>query len=542
MSTEEQPVTVPEQTQQQQKPKKAPREKKAPKAPQVPSRQPTPIDSIDDGAFGDLPLNTSSVVTGRVFTNIKDLTPEKVGEKVWVRARAATIRGKGKTCFIQLRSQLFTCQLGMFAFGEEGQPAIELVKFAAKITPESIVDVYGTVVAAQQKVESCTQQDVEILVEKIFVVSAAAIGLPFQLSDASRHDPLDTGLDNEEKEEIDTPEDGNNKVIRVSQTVRLNNRFMDLRTPANQAIFKIQSRVCQYFRQFFIDRDFIEIHSPKIIPGVSEGGSQVFNVDYFGTQCCLAQSPQLYKQMTVVSDFHRVFEVGPVFRAEDSNTHRHMCEFIGLDFEMEIIEHYHEVLRTISDLFVYIFDQVNANCKAELAAVNTQYPFEPLKYNQNVLVITFDEANKLLVEAGEPHEPFADMSTPQEKKLGQIIKEKYDVDLYIVDKFPSAIRPFYTMPNKEDPRYSNSYDVFLRGEEITSGAQRIHDAALLRKRAAECEIPESSIRDYVRSFEYGAVAHGGGGIGLSRVTMLFLGLNNIRKSSLFPRVPNRCTP
>lgn len=219
-----------------------------------------------------------------------------------------------------------------------------------------------------------------------------------------------------------------------------------------------------------------------------------------------------------------------------------MCEFVGLDFEMEIREHYHEVLDMLSNLFVYIFDEINKNCQTELAAVNAQYPFSPLKYNKNTLVLSFKEARKMLLDAGEDMGEFSDPTTPQERLLGKLVKEKYDVDLYIVDKYPLAVRPFYTMPSPEDPNYTNSYDVFLRGEEITSGAQRIHDHILLTKRAQECGIPVDSLSSYINSFKYGATPHGGAGIGLERVVMLFLGLNNIRKTSMFPRLPNRITP
>lgn len=211
----------------------------------------------------------------------------------------------------------------MLAFGEKDQCSADLVKFAAKISPESIVDVYGIVKKVDQPIQACTQGDVEIWPTKVFVVSAANPVLPFQIADASRFDPEDKGQDNDEKEEEkkDGEEDG--KQVRVMQKARLDNRWIDLRTPANHAIFRLQSKIGQFFRQYFIDRDFVEIHSPKIIPGVSEGGSQVFRLNYFGQPCCLAQSPQLYKQMAVTGDLFKVFEVGSVFRAEDSNTHRY---------------------------------------------------------------------------------------------------------------------------------------------------------------------------------------------------------------------------
>ena len=141
----------------------------------------------------------------------------------------------------------------------------------------------------------------------------------------------------------------------VKQDVRLNNRVIDLRVPANQAIFRLQSGVCQLYREFLIERDFIEIHSPKLISGASEGGSNVFKLQYFQQEACLAQSPQLYKQMALCGDFKRVFEIGPVFRAENSNTNRHLCEFTGLDLEMEFKNHYFEVLDLIGELMVFMF-------------------------------------------------------------------------------------------------------------------------------------------------------------------------------------------
>lgn len=526
---------------EQEKKGKAKKEKPVKPVQQQPARTPVPCDGID-AEFGDLPLMDSSVNYGRTFVELNEVTAAKAGEQVWIRARVHTVRGKGKNTFIQLRRGLNTLQACAFAYGEVGQPSVDLVKYAAKIPSESICDIFGTIKTPEVPVESCTQKDSELHIQKIFVVSASSSILPFQMADANRYDPLDNGQENEENADLTVETKGADGAIRVLQQARLDNRWIDLRTFANHAIFKLQSRVGQYFRQYFIDQDFIEIHSPKIIPGVSEGGTQVFKLGYFNNECCLAQSPQLYKQMGIMSDMFRVFEIGPVFRAENSNTHRHMCEFVGLDFEMEIKEHYHEVLNTLSNLFVYIFDQINANCQKELEAVNAQFPFTPLQYKKDVLVLSFKEARQMIVDAGENMGEFDDPTTPQEKLLGRLVREKYGVDLYIVDKYPLAVRPFYTMPNKEDPRYTNSYDVFLRGEEITSGAQRIHDTVLLAKRAAECGIPPEGIAAYIKSFQYGAFPHGGAGVGLERVVMLFLGLNNIRKTSMFPRVPNRFTP
>lgn len=149
-----------------------------------------------------------------------------------------------------------------------------------------------------------------------------------------------------------------------------------MRVPTNQALMKLQSGVCQLFREYLYTQGFTEIHSPKLIGGASEGGANVFRLDYFGQEACLAQSPQLYKQMVLCGDMHRVFEIGPVFRAEDSNTNRHLCEFTGLDIEMTFFEHYFEILDLLADMFVHIFNGLESRYGKELKVVSDQYPFE----------------------------------------------------------------------------------------------------------------------------------------------------------------------
>lgn len=193
---------------------------------------------------------------------------------------------------------------------------------------------------------------------------------------------------------------GEKKDIIVSQDVRLNNRIIDLRVQSNQAIMKIQSGVCQLFREYLYTQDFIEIHSPKLIGGTSEGGAHVFRLKYFEDEACLAQSPQLYKQMVICGDFQRVFEIGPVFRAEDSNTCRHLCEFTGLDIEMEFKQHYFEVLDVLAGMFLHIFKGLEQRFQKELEAINEQYPFEPFKCPEPVLKLNFKEGVKLLAEHG----------------------------------------------------------------------------------------------------------------------------------------------
>ncbi|KAK2578619.1 hypothetical protein KPH14_010756 [Odynerus spinipes] len=443
---------------------------------------------------------------------------------VWLRGRLHTSRAKGKQCFIVVRQQSYTVQ-GLAAANE--QISKQMIKFISNITKESIIDVEATVKTVPSIIESCTQKGVEVHIQKIFVVSAAKPQLPLQIEDAARpvNESDDTGLN-----------------IKVNQDTRLDNRILDLRTPANQAIFRVEAGVCKLFRDILTKKGFVEIHTPKIISAASEGGANVFTVSYFKGNAYLAQSPQLYKQMAIAADFDKVFTVGAVFRAEDSNTHRHLTEFVGLDLEMAFKYHYHEVVDTIGQMFTELFKGLRDNYADEIAAVHQQYAMEPFKFLDPPLRLEFPQAIELLAEAGVTLGEEDDLSTSDEKLLGKLVKAKYDTDFYILDKYPLAVRPFYTMPDPNNSKASNSYDMFMRGEEIISGAQRIHDPDFLTERAKHHGIDIEKIKSYIDAFRYGCPPHAGGGIGLERVVMLYLGLDNIRKVSMFPRDPKRLTP
>lgn len=337
-------------------------------------------------------------------------------------------------------------------------------------------------------------------------------------------------------------EEAETNLATVKQDTKLDNRIIDLRTLTNQAIYRIEAGVCRLFRETLDARGFVEIHTPKIINAASEGGANVFKVSYFKTSAYLAQSPQLYKQMAIAADFDRVYTVGSVFRAEDSNTHRHLTEFIGLDVEIAIKYHYHEVLNIIGELFTSIFKGLEKQFAAEIQTVRKQFPSEPFQFLEPALRLEYAEGVKMLNDNGVKMNDDEDLSTANEKFLGKLVKKKYGTDFFILDKYPLCVRPFYTMPDPNNPKFSNSYDMFIRGEEILSGAQRIHDPELLTQRAKHHGIDVEKIKAYIDSFRYGCPPHGGGGIGLERVVMLYLGLNNIRKTSMFPRDPKRLAP
>ena len=482
-------------------------------------------EDVSLGKYGqEKMIQSNSTYDERKFVHIKDLNPTVAGQVVWIRGRLHTSRAKGKQCFIVIRQQSHTIQ-GLAAVNDKISK--QMVKFISAITKESIIDVQAKVQTVPNPIESCTQKDVEIHIEQVFVVSASEPQLPLQIEDAAR--PIN---DN----------DPNSLNIKVNQDTRLDNRILDLRTPANQAIFRVEAGVCKLFRDILTNKGFVEIHTPKIISAASEGGANVFTVSYFKSSAYLAQSPQLYKQMAIAADFEKVYTVGAVFRAEDSNTHRHLTEFVGLDLEMAFKYHYHEVMYTIGDMFTELFRGLQESYKTEIDIINQQYKVESFKFLDPPLILQFPQAVKLLRDAGETMGDEDDLSTPHEKLLGKIIKKKYDTDFYILDKYPLAVRPFYTMPDPNNPKVSNSYDMFMRGEEIISGAQRIHDPEFLTERAKHHGIDIEKIKAYIDAFRYGCPPHAGGGIGMERVVMLYLGLDNIRKTSMFPRDPKRVTP
>jgi len=409
-----------------------------------------------------------------------------------------------------------------------GKVSKQMAKWATGLTIESIVLVEGVIQKSPEPIKSASVSDVEVIISQIHLIAGLETTLPFTVEDANRPE-----------KDIEASEQQFNRVLLDT---RLNNRVVDLRTQTNQAVFKIQAVIGDLFREFLSSKGFVEIHSPKLQGAATESGATVFKVNYFKGDAFLAQSPQLAKQMAIAADFERVYEIGPVFRAENANTHRHMTEFIGLDLEMAIEEHYHEVLELLDSLFKSIFAGLKSKYKKEIEVIGKCFEAEEFTWLDETLRMTFADAVNLLVEDGVPREDLDDINTENEKRLGRIVKAKYKTDYFILDKFPLALRPFYTMPDAADSTLSNSYDFFMRGEEILSGAQRVHDPGFLEKRMREAGIDPESMKPYLDAFKMGCVPHGGGGIGLERVLMLFLKLNNIRRASLFPRDPKRLEP
>ncbi|KAI4996442.1 hypothetical protein ZWY2020_051362 [Hordeum vulgare] len=304
----------------------------------------------------------SKAISGRSWTDIGDVDETSAGHSVLIRGFAQTIRPVSKKMgFVVLRQRRSTVQCLLVASADAGVSA-QMVRFAASLTKESIVDVEGIVTPLKEPRKDLTQL-VEIRVSKIYCINRAISTLPLNFEDAART-----------KAEFEAAEQKGVPMVHVHQDTRLNYRPIDIRTPANLSTFSIEHHVenLSKFREFLFSKNFIGIHTPKLIGGSSEGGASVFKLDYNGQPACLAQSPQLYKWMAICGGFGRVFEVGSIFRAEKSNTHRHLCEFIGLDAEMEIKEHYFEVCDIIDSLFVAIFDHLNEH----LPSANVEAKYE----------------------------------------------------------------------------------------------------------------------------------------------------------------------
>ncbi|KJY02110.1 aspartyl-trna synthetase like protein [Zymoseptoria brevis] len=501
--------------------------------------------------YGELPLVRTW--TGAKHEKLADLAEkhdgqaieEGKGPAVIFRATVNNARNQSaKLSFLQFSQGSNTIQA---VVAQSEKLSKQMVKFAGGIPTESEVVVHGTLQKPFEPVKSTTIQNLEVHITKLYILCKADAQLPLQVADAEGRIPAEG--------EENAVQDG--KPI-VSLNTRLNNRTIDLKANLNHAIFTIKYGVQKLFTEFLDERGFLGMNTPRMLGAATEGGSSVFEIKYFNDKAYLAQSPQLYKQMMIASRFERVMEIGPIFRAENSNTARHLTEFTGLDLEMAFEEDYHEVVTLLESLMLHIFNGLRTKYKKQTDLVRTVYQVEEFKLPPpgKVPRLHFKEGIAMLREAGEELNDFDDLSTPQEKKLGALVLEKYGTDFYVLDKFPLAIRPFYTMPSAEtqaayDPKdpnagYSNSYDFFMRGQEIMSGAQRIHDASYLEKRMREHVTPvdpkSDGLKDYVNCFRYGCPPHAGGGIGLERIVMLWLGLPNVRLASLFPRDPGRLMP
>ena len=327
------------------------------------------------------------------------------------------------------------------------------------------------------------------------------------------------------------------KKSSVSLDTELSLRPVTLRAPRARAVFRIQAAVCRAFREFLQGEGFTEIHTPKLGQAGAEGGSSQFRLDYFGRKAVLAQSPQLYKQ-AMVGVFERVYEIGPVFRAEKHATQRHLNEYTSLDLEMGFLHSFTDLMALEQGFLRRLVALLRQEYAGELALLGAELPDA-----QHIPAVRFDEAKRLAADAYgyAIREPY-DLEPEEEQHIGRYAKEVWGSDFVFVTHYPGRKRPFYTMDDPEDPRYTLSFDLLFRGVEITTGGQRIHNYGQQVEKLKARGMEPEDFSGYLLFHKHGAPPHGGLGIGLERLTMQLCGLDNIRRASLFPRDRTRLEP
>ena len=332
----------------------------------------------------------------------------------------------------------------------------------------------------------------------------------------------------------------NGKVVDTSLENKLDFRPLTLRNEKERAIFKIQEGLLRGFRRFFEKEHFTEIHTPKIVSEGAEGGANIFRLDYFGKEAYLAQSPQFYKQM-MVGVFERVYEVGPVFRAEKHDTARHLNEYMGVDFEMGYIKSFSDIMEMEVKMLTMAFELLGQEYGEELALLGVELP--KMQAWGNVPILKFSEAKRLVAEEfhREPKECH-DFEPEEEKLLSELIKRKFGSEFVFVTHYPTGKRPFYVMEDPDSPGETFSFDLIFRGLEITTGGQRIHEYGVQVAKMLERGMDVKDFDSYLMMHKHGMPPHGGLGLGLERLTAKLLGFENIRQASLFPRDIHRLTP
>lgn len=373
------------------------------------------------------------------------------------------------------------------------------------LTAESAVKVVGTVVAN----EKVKLGGIEVVLDDLCVINAAPPMLPIT-----------------EESALD---------------LRLDWRFLDLRRPANHLIFRVQTAAEHAMRQYWADQGFIEIHSPKFMGSPSESGAELFSVKYFDGTAYLAQSPQFYKQMAMAAGFDRVFEIGPVFRANPSFTSRHDTEFTSVDTEISWIESHDDIMQFEEQWLQYVLQSIKEHYGDAIArhfGVELTVPSLPFPR------VTMEEAYAILARGGHVLSPETngDLDPEGERRLSAHIKEKTGHEFVFVTDYPRSVRPFYHMRHTDRPDLTKSFDLLWKGLEVTTGAQREHRFDILVQQAKEKGLTLDPIRHYLDCFRFGCPPHGGFGFGLTRMLMVLLNAKSVREVTFLYRGPNRLAP
>ena len=426
----------------------------------------------------------------------KDVTNKEYEKKITVAGWIEDIRNIGSIAFVIIRDKKGTLQVTCL---KKENP--DVFNKMVNLPRESVISVTGLCQESNK-----ARNGYEIIPEEFEILSTSETPLPLGVADK----------------------------IESELETRLDNRFIDLRKPEIQAIFKIRTQLIAAVHEYLRTNDFIEVHTPNLIASSSEGGTDVFKLKYFEKTAFLAQSPQLYKQMLMSTGFDRVYEIAWYFRAEEHNTRRHLNESTAVDIEMAFINSEEDVMKILEGLVQHIWKKAT-ECKTELEILNKKIkvpksPFKRIKYDEVINELN-KKGNK--IKWGE------DLGSEEEKLLGDILK-KQGHDFYFITNYPIEAKPFYTMPR--EGKYSHAFDLECKGVEMASGSQRIHDIELLIERIEACGLNPNDFESYLKGFRYGMPPHGGFGFGIERFIMELLDIKNIRECILFPRDRTRLKP
>lgn len=429
----------------------------------------------------------------------------KVGARATVRGWVQVVRDQKRVQFVVVRDQSGAVQV---VLGKD-DPQSALNEAVSALTPESAVTVTGSVVAD----ERVNLGGLELQLEDLHVDSPAEPELPI------------------------TPDSALDK--------RIDWRYLDLRRPDRRLIFEVQTTVEHAMREHWRSERFVEIHTPKLMGSASESGAELFRVEYFDTTAYLAQSPQFYKQMAIAGGFERVFEIGPVFRANPSFTSRHDTEFTSVDVEIAWIDSHEDVMACEERWLAHVLGAVHAQhgeeiqrtLGAELVVPTVPFPRITLARAKEMLSASGHDS-----EGGRGLDPDHDLDPPSERALSALVAAEHGHEFAFVTDYPSSVRPFYHMRHPDDPALTRSFDLLWKGLELTTGAQREHRHDVLLAQARDKHVDPGPISYYLDFFRYGAPPHGGFGFGLTRLLMQLLGQDNVREVTFLYRGPHRLMP
>lgn len=430
----------------------------------------------------------------------------KIGECIALRGFVQTVRNQKSVQFILLRDHTGLIQI----VAERSEANHHLNALIEKLTRESAIQVSGVVM----KNPNVKLGQLEVQLQTLSVAAMSDATLPIDLFGKT-------------ETEVDK---------------RMDWRFLDLRQPEIQLIFRVQTTVEMAMREYWISNGFVEIHTPKIMGSPSEGGAELFTLDYFGQTASLAQSPQFYKQMAMAAGIDRVFEIGPAFRADPSFTPRHSTEFTSVDMEMSWIDSHHDVMGFEEAWLCHVLQSVREKHGKEIAE---NFGVEVLIPSRPFPKVTMEDAQKILRDKGyvaPADAKIGDIDPQGERLLCEYSREQYGHEFIFVTDYPAEVRPFYHMRKEDNPTETKSFDLLWKWMEITTGAQREHQYAVLVKQATEKAISLESIQFYLDFFKYGCPPHGGFGFGLARLLAAMLNQKSIREVVFLHRGPNRLIP